>query len=538
MKKQLRFLSALLAPVMAAAVFSGCSQGKPAETAGEDEPLEVSIAMWNFTDPNGNEYGQRVYEKIERDFGIRLKIVPVTMADAFEKLKIMAASDELPDVFVSLGWDDKLEFKKYVDQGLIRDIPKELYGKYEAVSRIMDKYSFETMPDGKYYLLPRDDYVLSDTNGMPVAFFYRKDYAAAVGYTEEQLRAPMTVTQFQEFLLALAQGDPDGNGKKDTYGLSGGSTGTQGLGFFRELVYPMMGWRPWVYEDGGWKYGYTASASKRATRWLHELYTAGALDPEFILHTDTTMRESFCTDEVAVIPYNMNLTNAKYLRESFWEKINPDRPIEDYVGMLPLPTMDDGTRNSSPKSYWSGTCISSKVSDQKLDRILRLFDWLYGEEGLEYGTWGEEGVDFVIKDGVYETLLKDANGDPVTFQRAGTFTLLPNLASWHLAGISDAIDPNVTEWDKAADKLLRETYWPYNYPLDFTKYLFTPKLMEFDIESTVENELVNLIMKSTDFDKDWDAFVAKMYNEYDLAAVEAEVTQAAAEQGVAWTPYK
>lgn len=546
MKKYRRIISAIVLACMllslagcGGAPSSGASGGTPeggGAATDDAAPIDVSIAMWNFAEPNGNEYGERMIEKIREDFGIELQIVSITQADYREKISTLAASDNLPDMFVALGWDDKLEFKKLVDQGLVREIPQELYSQYPNVNRVMEKYAYETMPDGLMYHIPRDDRIPSDFNGDPIGFYYRKDWAAALGYTD--LDKPMTISQFGQFLTDIAQKDPDGNGKADTYGMGNSNGQHNGMGFFINLVYPMFGYRPWMLQDGEWTYGLISDKAKEATQWLHELYLSGGLDPEFVLSDETKLREKMSTGIIGVMPYNMNLSNAKLFRTQYFEKIAPDADINELIGFLPLPTMEDGKRNSAPKTYWSCTLISSKVDDAKLDRILAFYDWLCSTEGYIYATWGEEGVDYEVVDGEYRTLLTNAEGAPVQFGLAGTFSLMGSLASWHLDGIPDAVDSSVTAWDEEADRVLTETYWPYNYSVDFSKYLFTPQLAEFDADAWAHQELVKIIMQTEDFEADWQQYVDTLYREYDLEAVTQEVNEAAKEQGVEWDPYK
>lgn len=535
MKRMNRIISTILLAGMLLSL-GGCGNNASGngEPLADGEPVDVSMAVWNFTEPNGNEVGERIVEKVRNDFGINIQVVSVTMADYREKISTLAASDSLPDLFVADGWDNKIEFKKFVDQGLIRSIPKEMYSKYPNLNKVMEKYSYEAMPDGEMYHIPQDDRVDSDINGNPIGLYYRKDWAEALGYTN--LDEPMTTSELGQFLTDIAQKDPDGNGKADTYGMGNGMN--NGMGFFYDLIYPMFGYRPWVMEDGAWKYGFISESSKNATKWLHDLYLSGGLDPEFVLSDETKMREKMSTGVIGVMPYNMNRSNAKLFRTQYFEKINPDKDINDVIGFLPLPTMEDGTRNSMPKTYWSCTMISSKVDDEKLDRILKFLDWMCSVDGYIYGTWGEEGKDYEVVDGEYRTLLKNADGTPVTFNMAGTFMVFANIGSWHLDGIPGAVDSTVIPWDDEADKNLVETYWPYNYPVEFTRYLMTPELADFDADLWAQQELVKIIMKSTDFEADWQQFVDTLYTEYNLEAVTNEVNEAAQEAGIEWTPYK
>ena len=121
MKRMNRIISTILLAGMLLSL-GGCGNNASGngEPLADGEPVDVSMAVWNFTEPNGNEVGERIVEKVRNDFGINIQVVSVTMADYREKISTLAASDSLPDLFVADGWDNKIEFKKFVDQGLIR----------------------------------------------------------------------------------------------------------------------------------------------------------------------------------------------------------------------------------------------------------------------------------------------------------------------------------------------------------------------------------------------------------------------------------
>ncbi len=54
---------------------------------------------------------------------------------------------------------------------------------------------------------------------------------------------------------------------------------------------------------------------------------------------------------------------------------------------------------------WSETYISSKVDDEKMAGICRLFDYLYSEEGSRLVFCGFEGEDYDLVDG--KVVMKD-----------------------------------------------------------------------------------------------------------------------------------
>ena len=45
--------------------------------------------------------------------------------------------------------------------------------------------------------------------------------------------------------------------------------------------------------------------------------------------------------------------------------------------------------------YWGVNSISTNVDDEKLDRILDIWDWLLSDEGMNFRMYGFEGKDFV-----------------------------------------------------------------------------------------------------------------------------------------------
>ena len=112
-----------------------------------------------------------------------------------------------------------------------------------------------------------------------------------------------------------------------------------------------------------------------------------------------------------------------------------------FTEIFPAP---DGKRYRNVSNvFWSETLISSNVDDNKMERILYLFDYLLSEEGYALIRYGLEGVDYIIQDGKYHCLLEDiSEGSLVKTleNKYPSLTLFPSLASW--GGDRTDFEPN------------------------------------------------------------------------------------------------
>jgi hypothetical protein len=75
---------------------------------------------------------------------------------------------------------------------------------------------------GKFAMIPKEE-------GWKLALIYRTDWLKALG-----MQPPTNMDEFKAVAYAMAQKDPDGNGKKDTYGLAVESDSTWNMG---NLIY-------------------------------------------------------------------------------------------------------------------------------------------------------------------------------------------------------------------------------------------------------------------------------------------------------------
>jgi putative aldouronate transport system substrate-binding protein len=92
--------------------------------------------------------------------------------------------------------------------GITTDITKYVQNWTEYKNGKLNKTTFDKWMMGKSFrLLPKEE-------GWKLALIYRKDWL-----TKLNMAPPTTLDEFKTVAYAMAQKDPDGNGKDDTYGL-------------------------------------------------------------------------------------------------------------------------------------------------------------------------------------------------------------------------------------------------------------------------------------------------------------------------------
>ncbi|HBP37493.1 MAG TPA: hypothetical protein DD640_01900 [Clostridiales bacterium] len=350
----------------------------PTETETEREFLKLTIAMWELEKFGEDAWGAEIEEK----FNVDIEPLLYTWDDSGQKMELWAATNALPDSFSNYSVADLKNFYKYVNEGIVREIPAEMVAKYPFEQdkfnkcEILQRVSEIT---GGYYWNPRPE----TNTGREVVYngvLYRKDWAETLGFTEE----PDNVEELYDLLKAIVTGDPDANGQDDTFGYCG-SDGNMYAPFnaFPGHI---------VEEDGKLIFGYLSDNVVDALKWFRKLFKEGLIHPELGGGDD-----DFVTGNYGV--YNRGCDAIWLYRtlEQKFKEANPNLgdPL-DVVGVLG-PFAE--TEGAAP--YWNileqkcGSQYPVTCSDEKLDRFLEIDNYLMGE-GYKFCWWGFEGEDYSV----------------------------------------------------------------------------------------------------------------------------------------------
>ncbi|QOR85902.1 extracellular solute-binding protein [Geobacillus stearothermophilus] len=397
-----KVFATLTATVLAASMLAGCTDNESASSGGSSESKDGKVTITTVRtlkddtkfrdgeDLNNNP----ITRWSEKELGIKWETLWTVPNDEQYNNKIrlaLSSGQKLPNVF------------KVSDGQLINDLIRS--GKVMPVDEAIEKYAsprlkeiYEQFPeafypatvDGKRYGIPR----FSGGNGSDSLLWIRKDWLDKLG-----LQPPKTIEDLEKIMDAFVNKDPDGNGKKDTIGLTLASK--NGLatwladGSFIFGAYGNYVPGSWSKgEDGSLVYGSVQPSMKKALEKLNEWYKKGYLDKEVGILDEQTAIESFVAGKSGIIsapPWAAGWPITDALKN------NPGAVVEPY----PLPSGPDGKIGRRGEGLVTGMFLFSK-DFKHMDKFFEYLDAIYGyiyndSTYFEYGL--AEGYDYVMKDG-------------------------------------------------------------------------------------------------------------------------------------------
>jgi putative aldouronate transport system substrate-binding protein len=388
-----------LASILALSLMVGCSSGNnaPAATGNtgtatnapgtkEEAPIEITISAstWDVP-PEDNTYVQKYLED-----KYNVKFINLRATDENFKLKI--ASGEVPDIFPHNI--SEVDMVNWARQGVIASISvdeiKQYMPKYVADVESVDPNAWDIgIVDGKSYGIPRV-WLNGSTGFIPT---YNSEWLSKVGISEP----PKTVEEFETMLTKFRNEDPDGNGQKDTYGMTGRGKDARAQLF--NVIYAAYGVNPYQFReatDGTIEWGGITDAAKEATKLLNKWYLAGLIDPEFMTDDNTLIGQKFASKKVGFTENNM-YHHLFGQQQSFEENgivpaygqglIGPaGKPLQMSNGALQVPLL-----------------LSAKLEkdDAKRIKVLQILEELATNDETYLNTvFGEAGVSYDMTDGV------------------------------------------------------------------------------------------------------------------------------------------
>jgi|GEM_PF-1463523 len=243
--------------------------------------------------------------------------------------------------------------------------------------------------DGNLYHIPSVRSTYS-----PHGFFIRKDWLDKLG-----LAVPTTVDEYYTVLKAFREQDPNGNGIKDevpyfdTYG---------SLNALIQLFGAHTGW--YVADDGAPYYGKITEEYKNAIKNLARWHAEGLIDPDLFQNRDIALG----------IMLDADIGGATY--EWFSKAYEFDRlpSNTDGVGFIAIAPPADiygNVKNIIEAELLDREGWGISIDNCHLPETLRYFDFWFSEPGQRLYSYGIEGVDYTIIDGV-PTFTDAALNDP------------------------------------------------------------------------------------------------------------------------------
>jgi putative aldouronate transport system substrate-binding protein len=252
--------------LLLAAASASAKGSAEAGTAGTQK-IEFSVNINSYAQPDADAWVLKYWED---KLGVKVKPVFYEPAKGQELLNLAFASGDEPDVFPVRGGYGELA--RWVDEGLITDIPEDLLKRNAPdIVKALEGAGTEgwaaAKMKGKIYDLPN----ITAHNLFAKPVIWRDDWLKKAGIAA----IPEKLEDAEKAFYAFRNNDPDGNGKKDTYAL--GKTGL-------DTVYGAFGFQPtlWKGVDGKIVNGAVQPEMKNALALLAKWYKDEILDSEYV----------------------------------------------------------------------------------------------------------------------------------------------------------------------------------------------------------------------------------------------------------------
>lgn len=411
-KKELRYnLFIYLIGTVLLGIVSGCAGTTLSPSAAEtlQAPTDSGATRydisWTMHQNLPVSEDAEMVRYVEQKFNVNLDSWNLENNKYEALLDIKLAQGSIPDLFRIRQPQDIL---KYQQQGVLAEIPEEMLDKYapnimKAIKEKASDYQDYGKINGKYYGIP----VINPTNIYRIPIVYRKDWLDKLGLT-----VPQTLSDFEKVIYAFANEDPDGNGKKDTYGLSSEGMNVV-FGAFGQIVFADQLY--FGVKEKELVIGALQPEMKVALQFLSKWYRDGVIDPEFITGENKGgykhLSHSFINGTIGMTSmgnYYHWIQEGDYL---IWNSNGEETPVEATFNVKELTAINpyaqivvgqpfsgpDGKRGS--KAYdmlMSFTAIGADAAKEpgKMERILQILDYVSANSdqdeaaSMKYGIQG------------------------------------------------------------------------------------------------------------------------------------------------------
>ncbi len=337
------------------------------EIEEESDVMEITLGVWDAMELLQDDELQRELEEKFQVIFIPIEINYSNWVDEYQKL---AALDQLPDI-MSHNLIGTVTYQTWITQNLITMIPKDLKGYPNLQAYMGQDYIANYMnSDGEHWSIPRMGYDSQEGWILDRAIIVRKDW-------REELEIPpiRSVEELASLSQEFQKGDLDGNGLLDTRGIEiNNMYKAEGL-YLPD--YPLVSntERGWIEGDERLEPAYLSSDVGEALNLTQQLYREGAINESFFFQYAEESFSNFLGEKSGIL-----IADFPKLAYQWIEKY-PDRKLEDYIEIVDPWVSEDGNRyRFTTTLHWSELYLCGGMEEEKLEKILEIFDYLLSEE--------------------------------------------------------------------------------------------------------------------------------------------------------------
>ncbi|MFD0717514.1 ABC transporter substrate-binding protein [Paenibacillus sp. GCM10027626] len=381
-KRNQKMMVLTLTSVFAAGVvLAGCSGQQEKKETGNNPPTadrgHISVMVYDrgrVPADEGTYEKNRWTEWINNNGPVDATFVPIPRNNPGEKLNVLLASGSAPDFIQDYDAINRNAWYNAKQLMPLDDLIEQHSVEYKAM---LEKYpilrKLGTHDDGKLYEVGA--YVPADINWV---FLVRMDWLKKLN-----LEVPKTTEELYAVAKAFTEDDPDGNGQKDTFGMSLGG-GFNGNIFNWIFGIPGAGHS---LEDG--KMVYPWKQKTAIAEFKRRLYQEGIIDKDFAADGNgEKAKRDFVNGKIGF--YTMQWADVKSTFEAFKKNV-PDGELVPI--MLPRSEFGQFSPALSGPGATPGV-INANAKDPV--SVIKYIDFLNQENTIKTLKWGIEGEHYKL----------------------------------------------------------------------------------------------------------------------------------------------
>ncbi|MDF2662879.1 MAG: extracellular solute-binding protein family 1 [Paenibacillus sp.] len=367
---------ALAAGSLLAACSGGGSGGKEAaagkegEKAPEKKP-KITVTIYDrgqVPQGEGDYVNNRWTRWINENAPVEVEFVPVPRTGEAAKLNTLFASNTAPDLIQTYlpSYRNDLYTSKQIIP--LDDLIEKHSTNYKALMKqypLLKKLGYKS--DGKIYELGRVTGLQQN-----VTVVIRQDWLKKLN-----LDMPKTTDELFKVMKAFAEMDPDGNGKKDTFGYNLSGNGN-------EVINAIFGSDTWHFDANGKLY-HDYERAEAALAFKKQIYDAGIADKDYLTDKGGTKAQQDWVNGKLGIYASVKITSNLALHQTF-KKNNPTSE----VAVLELPKGPFG-QFSPQVDTPAGSVGVVNANAKDPVAVMKYIDWLISESTLRTLKYGFEG---------------------------------------------------------------------------------------------------------------------------------------------------
>lgn len=403
--KELRIASTVLAFMLLFSVVSGCGTTKksePASTADAKKsgpPVELTVEVYDRAIPgyaaDNNFMTKYIQEKFGTPNNITVKFVSVPRTQEVDKMNILMASNQAPDVSFLY---DQATFNNYVKSGGLTALDDILKKDGQKLTKYLGDAVLKTgNVNGKQYSVPAKRVLQAQ-----LASFIRKDWLDKLG-----MSMPKTTDEWYSCIKAFKEKDP-GNVGKDKV-----------VPFALQLDNSVCTWPALTllesfktkqteeefYSTPSNSQDWTNPGFKEGMKYLNKLFNEGLISPQFALDKAETASQ-----------YNKDISQGKagFFTNNFDQAYRPSpglaTELKKNVPDAQLVPVDPFTnyegKHVKPQYAPNGFYIFVPASSKHATEAIKYLDWMTDKEVMKFLQNGVKGDQYT----------DEKNGIPVNFK--------------------------------------------------------------------------------------------------------------------------